>query len=354
MRRRMFLLGAGALLSTRSFQLHAALGAGSRAEQAMAATIVDLGDGPPALTGFEPTALNDAGQVVGTANDDHGDTVPVLWQAGSARAFSLPPGMQGHPWDINAAGMTVGSIQGNGQSDIVLWTSPDALPQSLTASLSDVFYATVQAIADSGASCGGVQDVAKHMQAIVWSADGVTLLSVPDAWRGQSSFAAALDGQGTVVGSVGDVPNERAVVWRDGVPTVLEPSIRSTAQGILADGGIVGSLLRPAAGGMGALAEIVLWRDDAVTSVARVEQATTNLAGVAADGRILYTVIGAGAHDNQVMLWQNGGATDLATLLPPDSGWQLRDAVGLTTGGLVAGSGTRGDAGARPYLLTLS
>jgi probable HAF family extracellular repeat protein len=51
-------------------------------------------------------------------------------------------------------------------------------------------------------------------------------------------------------------------------------------------------------------------------------------------------------------LWQNGGLTDLNTLLPANSGWQLFQATAISSNGAIVGYGTRnGSAAVHAYLM---
>jgi probable HAF family extracellular repeat protein len=82
--------------------------------------MTDLGTLPD-TSASSATAINDSGQVTGTA--DYG--IPFLWQAGTMTALDLGGNDSGFPNAINNAGLVVGSVYGNwwtgNYSSATLW-----------------------------------------------------------------------------------------------------------------------------------------------------------------------------------------------------------------------------------------
>lgn len=208
------------------------------------------------LPGSLPTAVNDAGEVVGIAQAPAIEgVVGWYWKGGKAVLMAAPPGEGASPAAISNAGVIVGSLVDNqdtsdthaadGPSQAAVWSSPRALPKELKslpgASGSDAYSVSEDGIV------GGVS-IGDGQTAVLWDRGGRPTRR-PDlggGWGVVNDVTAA----GTAVGAAA-APNGlgRATRWDDkGRPVDLggvPAGATSVAKAVSRSGYVAGSVETP-------------------------------------------------------------------------------------------------------------
>jgi probable HAF family extracellular repeat protein len=152
---------------------------------------------------FQPTAINDATQIVGLAHDPVGSyEVGFLWQKGKLTTFGTFGGQPNRAVTINARGQVL--IQttppSDKRGDAYLWqngrlTKLSAFNQKMPATFAKAFNDRGQVVGTSLVSIG-------HSRPFVWQAGRMTALPTLD---GQTTppftSVAAINNRGEIVGS---------------------------------------------------------------------------------------------------------------------------------------------------------
>lgn len=179
------------------------------------------------------TAVNDDGTVVG-----HTDGEPWVWDKGQRSPLETLGG-SAWPEAVNDAGDVVGSAEtSDGPRRAVRWR--DGAIEEFDG-LGGPAAAT--ALNDDDEVAGWAEDADGRRSAVLWHGGELTVLPDP----GEGAAAYGIDGRGDVVGSV-RVPGtnrQRAALWRDGQLVGLEQLTGwhwSEARGIGQAGHIVGIL----------------------------------------------------------------------------------------------------------------
>jgi probable HAF family extracellular repeat protein len=281
-----------------------------------AGTMTDLGT-LPGGTSSRATGINDAGQVVGFAGiNEHGPgfqefTQGFIWQDGSMQAlgalycpctFNKRYGTSA-AFGVNAAGQVVGdseTVRGEAFRHAFLWEG------------------------------GAMQDIG----------GGAGSFSI--------SVAYGINGTGQVVGSF----DGRAFLWQNGerrdLGTLPGHSL-STARAINSFGQVVGESV--AVDGE-AVARAVVWEGDTVRDLGTLPGDLSSRArGINGTGQVVGESFLPWGGLSRAVLWKNGAAYDLNTLISPGSGWILTSAAAINDAGQIVGAGLR-DGRPRAFLLT--
>jgi probable HAF family extracellular repeat protein len=211
------------------------------AREAAVWTVTDVGGGyaivaSGALTGLggtrsEAFGVNEAGTVVGGAENAAGQQRPVRWAAGTlipADLGVLAGHANGYAWGINAAGTIVGNSYGSGCGAAVVWApgaaAPTALP-GLGGCNSDA-----RSINDAGDIAGYADRRRGGARAVIWrpSGSGYAVTELGAIKGSASSIATGLNEPVEVAGgtslelvgwSTSGAQAHRATLW-----TVFRPS----------------------------------------------------------------------------------------------------------------------------------
>lgn len=189
---------------------------------------------------------------------------------------------------INDFGQVVGhSTLAGGASRAFLWqdavmTNLGTLPGYSLGSSASAINASSQVVGTSQSSVS--------IRAVLW--DGGETLDVGSL--GGQSFADGINDVGHVIGNsrAGSLPYFHAFLWRDGVMMDIGPPGVNTYATSINDGGQIVGQLHP-----------------------------------------------GGSGRPYALLWQEGVMTNLNTLIPPGSGWELSRAEGINISGQIVGSG---------------
>jgi probable HAF family extracellular repeat protein len=251
----------------------------------------DLGTLGGSATGYfsEGYGINSAGQVVGYSTYRSGSVTydrAFLYTPGSGMQM-LPTlgGGYGYATSINDSGQVVGYAQnGSNKFSPFLWTATGGIQDLGVLPGLDSGYA--YAINASGQVVGAYYLTGGESRAFRWTAAG----GMQDLGAGNYSAAYGINASGAVVGTSGD----NAFLWTQtgGVQTLPGLGGVDVANGINSSGLIVGDV-----------------------------------------------ETGPGTSTYVAALWQGGTPIDLNTLLPANSGWNLRYGGAINDAGQITGYG---------------
>ena len=249
--------------------------------------------------------LNDSGEVVGEVYTTLGAQA-ALWQGGTAA--QVLPTLGGKPTQyseqavaINDNGEAVGnSITSDGLVEACLWQNGKAtalgiLPGGSAVLSAGSFNSTAIAINQSGQIAGTSLTTGNLYHAVLWQNGTMTDLGTFGQY--DQSVATGINAKGAVIGyDLAPNADERAFIWQNGVMTDLGtlPGRNYDNPNAVNDSGI-------------AVGE----------------------SGYAGD-----------ATSNHPVMWENGQAIDLNTLLAPNSGWVISSALAITDSGEIYGIGS--------------
>lgn len=313
-------------------------------------SITDLGAG----TGDDSSAagINNAGVVVGSYQTSAGTIHGFRWTAGTFADLGAEPG-GADSWAnaINDAGQIAGTAdrQGGGYGYPVRWSASGVITDlggSITNRLG-----VGNAIDPLGRVAGGQRpaDSEGSPIAILYDQAGnQTLLGNPPE---SLNAATGINARGQVVGG------SPAFIWQAGSLTFLPglPGVGGGQALAINDNGVaVGSVPTPAvAGGTDA----AVWQNGALTDLGTIDGIAYSQANaVNAAGQIVGTSDPKCQPCVAPRAWirQPGGMlTALDTLIPAGSGWTLRSATGINDRGQVVGVGLHNGL-TRAFLLTPS
>jgi len=275
-----------------------------------AAVMTDLGTlGGPVSAAH---AVNASGQIVGEYETARGEVHAFLWQRGVMTDLGLP-GESSSARGINDRGEIIGFAGGkNLRGGAILWK--DGARQPLGDLGPSGSGSNAMAINDKGEIAGVSSGFAARLggvvRAVIWLRGAIQDIGT---LGGPHSTARAINDSAEVVGWA-DLPDQSTVafLWKDGLlqdlgtlpGAVSKPGIRSQALSINHQGLVVGSALN-------------------------------------SKGEI------------RAVIWENGGAVDLNTLIPSNSGVVLTRATAINNKGqIVAQEQLRADGPVRSFLLT--
>jgi probable HAF family extracellular repeat protein len=162
-----------------------------------------------------PSAINEAGRVVGDSQTAAGDIHGFFWtQAGGI--VNLPPlgGAYSTATAVNASGQAAGtSSTAAGPQHAVRWPAAGGAPTDITPTASDSYAVAINA---SGAVAGTLTTAAGLQRAFYWSGSGAALEL--GTLGGTYSIATGMNASGQVVGYsaiAGDL-HEHAFLWTPG------------------------------------------------------------------------------------------------------------------------------------------
>ncbi len=160
-----------------------------------------------------PTAINDAGIVVGSADTGSGSSSGFYWQNDGT---GMHPLAQGSPTGINNSNQIVG----NGPAGPVEWMSPSQDPPMPLPLPANTSGGVAQAINDQGQVIGTVTDDTTGMSELVTWVNGVPQppLQNPTGVPGLTGCGADdINNQGEIVGncSQGDGPYSQGYYWQN-------------------------------------------------------------------------------------------------------------------------------------------
>lgn len=184
---------------------------------------VEIGDLPGGNTFSSAEDINQSGQVAGYSESAQG-TECILWEHGNLMSIGDLPGS-----NVDCVAQAInrsGAIVGFGSTDQgfrgFLWR--EGTMTELPAPPEAAFVTPVD-INRSGIVIGNWSFEFDFGGAIVWSNDGATMTLLPGL-QGLVPTVRGMNDRGDIVGALIDNPNaQRAILWHNGVPTLLDDLI---------------------------------------------------------------------------------------------------------------------------------
>jgi probable HAF family extracellular repeat protein len=311
--------------------------------------VTDLGE----LTSGD-LALNDSGQVAGTASDPSSQTHALLWSGGQSISLgALPKHHASLAYGLNRLGeVAAASYNLPGRGRAFLWDGS----RHRLGSLPGYPYSEARAVNDSG-QAAGIAETGGHdrwraqiAHAFFWQSGQMTDLGT---LGGAYSSAYGLNNSGVVVGKADTAVfgQTHAFTWADGAMQDLGTlgGANSLAYHINNGGTVVGY----SETGDGETRHAFLSTDGQMRDLGALPSLTNT---IAYDVNSLGDAVGAAAPApdapaTRALLWHNGQIIDLNRLLPAHSGWTLEEARAINNRGQIAGQG-HFHGQARAFLLT--
>jgi probable HAF family extracellular repeat protein len=300
-------------------------------------SLADLGSGPYAAA----FGINGVGDVVGTAQGQSRNTLPVLWSQGDIVRLPLLPGdTSGTAYGINSTGAICGQSVGGTLIRAVLWSGGGIQDLGNLGGGASGGIASATCINDAGVVAGnsyppgGGLTHAFHWSPVTGSISDLGTLG------GDYSAATCLDAAGNVYGVATDVTSaQSAVQWpTGGGPAVMLDSVglfglSSIARGCSASGMVVGDGFDFALGTRG-----FVWT--AATGLQLLPHPPGTLLALARDVNDAGQVIVFG-YDQRIWLHDlnTGGWLDLGASLPPFPHASLTTVGEINNAGQISGYG---------------
>lgn len=297
--------------------------------------VIGLPDPNPLMATFASVgSVNDVGGVAGAfalpTQRSHG----FSWQDGAFTTLGLPAGYTwSRPSAINNAGLVVGALHNDGLADeaAVAWSGgvPTLLPMPDWATIS-----RASDVNDAGTIAGWA-----GRRAVLWSGGVPTALASPAG--STSELALGISTSGLVAGIGGLGSYGRAILWQDGQPTVL-PVPAGTEGSLAYDVNDAGDAVGYTTTAPSTRA--VLWRGGQMIDLGDfgVEGIGPRAIDLNEASQIVGGVERGGIGQFVGFLWEDGVMHDLNDLLEPGSGAFIVSASAISDTGLIAAAASFG------------
>ena len=295
---------------------------------ALSYTVTDLGT----LGGGESVAraINEAGQVVGWAENASGYQRPFLFEQGVMTDLGTLGGLEGGANDINNLGEICGwarTASNRGEAFVLRGG------QMISLGAIGGNWSCAYGINDAGEIAWFSKDAAGSNHALHW-ADGVT--TELGTLGGSQSVAWDINDSGQIVGYAMTVSERwHACLWSDG--SVLDlgtfGGLESWAFKVTDTNTVVGKA-QMSDGSWRAF----VWNDGVMDDLGTLGGADSFARAMSVRGRIVGS---SDTEDGQehACVWDGAGLRDLNALIPADSGWELVAATHINDAGVIVGRG---------------
>jgi probable HAF family extracellular repeat protein len=308
-------------------------------------TIINLG------AFVSPGAVNASGQVVGTLNGN-GPSHAFLYSDGTLTDLGTVDGYAASTGNgLNDSGIVVGGIQGPGGITHAMAYIRGTMTDRGTAPGFTNGYAV--GINDSNQAIGNAYNSGPPDHAFLYNAG--TLTDLGALFPGGGADAHGINASGEVVGQSG-----YAFLWKDGGMTNIDNRgvFTSSAAAINDSGQVISNYVIDS---HGSTFEPFLWTPDVPNGTTGTavglgflpDDSSATAYAINSSGEVVgYS---RGVSPQRAFLYRNGTMTDLNTLLPPNSGWQLQAATAINDSEQIVGYGLLNGQGIpRGYLLNLN
>lgn len=293
-------------------------------------------------------AINNRGDIAGTANNAVGGDSAVVWSGDSIRALPGADTRFGNSaYAINDAGEVAGEVNYSFEhSPAVRWRGDSVVELQDRGQ-----YSVVNAINNHGQVVGHSNTSSgDYAKATVWNEIQPAVLTTPDAG---SSAATAINDYGVIAGHTWLAGRDLATVWQDGsARTLITPDSFSSMANSINNHGQVAGLLFSQDGTF--QTQPALWHGENLTVLSH-DGLRGNAKAINDHGAVVGTVE-TGYHERHASLWLAGEYFRLNELLNAASagaGWELWEAIDINEHGQIIGTAFNpADGSIRPYLLT--
>jgi len=291
----------------------------------------------------EAYAMNDSGQVIGMSQTANGDDHAFLYSNGQMTDLYPLNSLRGMPMGINSAGqIAAGAVATDGRFYPAIYDHGNiSVLGSLGGVLSNGFTGVATAINESGQVAGYSHIPTREWHAFL-SDKGVMrdLGCTPNESGVCYSYAIDINDRGQIIGGIGG--SDRAFLYENGMMTQIEPFYSSggRAYGINNSGQIAGYYFKDGLG------HGFLYSKGTFTDIVKAESPYTTAFSINESGQV---VGGAFVREREAcrmcdyrrhaILFENGVVTDLNTLLPAGSAWELVWAYAINNNGKIVGEG---------------
>jgi probable HAF family extracellular repeat protein len=304
-------------------------------------TIIDIGT----LGGSwsYATGFNDECYIVGISSIYNSAQHAFVWICDTIYDMGTPEGfLVSGAVNVNNLGQVVGYANGEYQSQYAyLWEEGN---WSYLGTLPDLDWSTPSDINDEGQITGNSFILGPGGGRRGWIYEDEVMTDIGDLGGARSSVNA-INEIGQVVGSSYNETNvTHAFLWDDGNMTdlgVLPDEERSAAYDINENGQICGSSSHtlnqyP----FPTYQTACFWDGEEITEIGKLPGYTRNSAagGINSQGQVVGWSSDTG-NNPHAFIWEDGELTDLNSLLPEGSGWELKSAADISDDGKIIGYG---------------
>jgi probable HAF family extracellular repeat protein len=285
-------------------------------------------------------AINNAGQVVGYSQTSNGNTHAVLWRKGNKIDLGTLGGTNSSANGINNTGQVVGYSQtSSGNTHAVLWHKGNKID---LGTLNGDISSTAKAINNTGKVVGS-SSTSGATHAVLWRKGNKIDLGT---LGGSVSSAYGINKTGKVVGySRPSSGTYRAVLWDKrniiDLEPLSDPFTDSIAYSINNAGKVVGGIIHNPIG-ISLSEKAVLWNKGNKIILPCLKDINCFAISINNTDQVVgysQTIPGPGRGEFHAVLWDKGSIKDLNNLIPPNSGWELKEARSINDRGQIVGSG---------------
>jgi uncharacterized membrane protein len=255
------------------------------------------------------------------------------------RLLPVPEGIGGRAFAVNNIGTVVGYTYDLGATDTqpAIWTNAGLQHLPTQSFTGGVAYS----VNSQGTIAGSLNDYTGYLpqsQAVLWTQGQAILLG---NFPGAQSWAPAVNDGGTALVNVGFADHSQLWTWSNGsLSQITSPAAASlTGSGINNLGHIAGVAM-VSSGQSQPHAAPFLWNLDALTLLAQPADSEYTVATGLNDSDEIVGYAYNSVRGTYALMWQQGEAFDLNSLIPPNSGWKLELAQAIGSDGTITGYGT--------------
>jgi probable HAF family extracellular repeat protein len=331
-----------------------AMGSSGASSAVLCPTISDLGKQPGWPAGGSPVAINDAGQIAGTAPAKGGGQQAFVWQQGRMTSLGTLGGKDSSVSAMNNRGQVIGfSTTKSGANHVFVW---QAGKMTDLGSLGAKGAPSVAALNDALQIVGSIPVKGGRPHAFLWQRGKLTDLGTLPG--GSESRAAGINAKGQVVGySTSKSGGSHVVLWQNGKLRdlgTLPGGVETSATGINDKGQIIGDRTTEDAAQRNTSyaykTHAFLWQNAKTIDLGTFPGGVDSHAdAVNEKGQVVgwSATFGYYEQPSRAFLWQAGRMTDLGTL-PGDL---ESEAVALNDSGQMIGWSSASRSGTVRYAL---